>query len=473
MNIGSSYKWWILSLVMVTTFMAVLDTTIVNVGFPSIMKYFGRSLSEAQWVTTAYLLSMTLMLPTAAWFSERFGHKKVFIISLLIFSIGSLLCSLSPSLELLIAARVFEGLGCGLIQPIGMAIVLREFDRRQRGLAIGLWAVAVAASVSFGPFIGGELLTHYKWDSLFMVNVPIGLATVIAILFVMRKDAAIRTASAFDLKGFIMIGFSMPLLVLSLALGSSPSHGGWSSPLVMGSLVVSLLMLGGYIYHALHSENPILNIRIFRYRSFSIAVIGLMFLGIGLFAGNYLLALYLEHSLSYTALAAGSVFLPVGILQGTLAPFTGWLSRYTGNKILIVCGLVIMATYFFMSSVFDASTPHYYIMLTLYLRGVSIGMAFTAMNTVSMSEIPNELMSHASSIANTVKQISGSLGIALFTSLLMSRVAHHSDTITSSTAYIDGVSESFMIAGILTVVSIIPILLLRNDWRRKSTDETS
>lgn len=456
------YKWVILALVMVSTFMAVLDTTIVNVGFERIMKHFNRGLGEAEWVTTAYLLSMTLMLPTAGWFAERFGYRKVFLIGMSIFTLGSLFCYISTTLELLITSRVFEGFGSGIIQPLGMAIVMREFDNKQRGLALGLWAIAVAASVSFGPFIGGELLTHYAWNSLFLVNVPIGLVLFVAMFILMHKDKG-RVGEKFDLIGFLLLGVSLPLMILSLSIGSSPSnHQGWDSPLVIIELTSSTLLLASYIWHSFRITNPILDLRIFRNRSFAIANIGLLFLGVGLFSGNYLLPLYLEHSLGYSALAAGSVFLPVGLIQGTLAPLTGWLGRFTGNKILIIAGLLIMASYFAMSYHFDDSTPHWYIMLTLYLRGLGIGLSFTPLNTMAVSEIPKEAMTNASGIANTVKQISGSMGIALFTSLLLSRVADHGQSEGASAAYIDGISDCFMIATILTLISIIPMLWLRN-----------
>lgn len=455
------YKWAVLAMVMVSTFMAILDTTIVNVGFNSIMHHFNRGLGEAEWVTTAYLLSMTLMLPTAGWFAARFGFKKVYIIGMVIFTVGSLLSSLSPTLELLIASRVFEGFGSGIIQPLGMAIVMREFDNRERGLALGMWAVSVAASVSFGPFIGGELLTHYAWSSIFVVNVPIGIAVIIAMILIMHPDTE-QTSDKFDLRGFLLIGLSLPLFVLSLAMGSSPSNiHGWSSPLIIIGLVTSVAMIVYYVWYAWHAEKPIMNVRIFRYRSFSIGILGLLFLGMGLFSGNYLLPLYLEHSLGYTVLAAGSVFLPVGLLQGSLAPLMGWVSKYTGNKILIISGLVIMTTYFMMSYYFDATTPHWYIMLTLYLRGVSIGLCFTPLNTIAVSEIPKEYLSDASGITNTVKQVSGSAGIALFTSLLLSRVATHSSLESAATAYIDGISDSFLIAALLAAVSIIPMFWLR------------
>lgn len=458
---NANYKWIMLVLVMISTFMAVLDTTIVNVGFDAIMKYFDRGLGEAEWVTTAYLLSMTVMLPTTGWFADRFGYKKIFMIGLIIFSLGSLFSSLSPTLELLIASRIFEGFGSGIIQPLGMAIVMIEFDSKQRGLALGMWAVAVAASVSFGPFIGGELLTHYSWNSLFMVNVPIGVALLIAMAALMTKDS-ITTKPKFDLLGFLLIAISLPLLVLSLAIGSSPSNlKGWESPQVLGGILLSAALLIYYVWHALHVDKPIIDVRIFRYRSFTIAVIGLLFLGIGLFTGNYLLPQYLEHSLNYSALAAGSVFLPVGIIQGALAPTSGWISRFTGNKLLIIAGLVIMTTYFAMSYWFDATTPHWYIMTTLYLRGLSIGLCFTPLNTMAVSELPRNMLPTAAGITNTIKQISGSAGIALFTSLLLSRVAHHSATQSISGAYIEGISDSFLIAAILTVLSIIPMLFLK------------
>lgn len=465
------YKWWLLALMMISTAMAVLDTTIVNVGIPSIMRFFNVSLSVGEWVVTAYLISMCVMLPTAGWMAQKWGYKKIYFIGLVVFTIGSALCSIAQSAGQLIAARVIEGFGSGAVQSLGMAIIIRHFDTKTRGLALGLWAISAAASVSMGPYLGGLLLAHYDWHALFVVNIPIGVVALIG-TWVIMHEVRDQHMGRFDLLGFILIALSTPLLVVALALGTSQNQGsisGWSSVWVISSIMLSLVMLVWFVLHSLRHANPIIDLTIFKKRSFSISIIALTFFGIGLYGGNYLLPLYLEHSLSYSALAAGSVFLPVGIIQGSLAPLTGIISRWTGNKTLIVAGLIIFISYFVLSGFFDAQTPYWLIATTVYLRGVGIGLAFTPLNTLGVSQLEGSQMTSASGVANTVKQVSGSIGIAIFTALLSSSIAPGQSISADATDYIGAIDTSFMIAALFSTLGLVAILFLKSDKQKKST----
>lgn len=170
---SSGYKWWILGMIMLGTFMAVLDVTVVNVGLPAIMSAFGIGISSAEWVITAYMITMTIMLPSAGWFADRFGNKRVYILGLVLFTLGSWLCGKASSDPFLIGSRALQGVGSGIIQALGLAIVTREFKPAERGLALGLWSMAAAASISFGPLLGGYLVDAYSWHKIFDVNVPV------------------------------------------------------------------------------------------------------------------------------------------------------------------------------------------------------------------------------------------------------------------------------------------------------------
>ncbi|MEG3047800.1 MAG: DHA2 family efflux MFS transporter permease subunit [Mucinivorans sp.] len=458
-----SYKWWLLLLVMVGTAMAVLDSTIVNVGIPVIMRMLDTPLEMAQWVVTAYLVSMCVMLPTAGWIAQKWGYKKIYLTGLVVFTLGSLLCTFASSIEWLVAARVIEGFGSGTVQSLGMAIIIRHFDNKMRGLALGLWAIAAAASVSMGPYLGGILLTHFHWNALFMVNVPVGVIASVATFFVMRevKDSPM---GRFDLVGFLLVALATPLLVVGLAMGAAQTKsaiGGWDSPFVISSIIISLVMLVFFVLHSLRNPSPVIDLSIFRNRSFAVSIIALTCFGIGLYGGNYLLPLYLEHSLSYSALAAGSVFLPVGLIQGSLAPLTGVFSRWTGNKILIVSGLVIFTSYFLLSSIFDTTTSAWLISTTVYMRGIGIGLAFTPLNTMAVSNLTPPQMTSASGVANTVKQVSGSIGIAIFTALISSSTIAGQSLACREHDYVGAIDTSFMLAAIFSILGLVAVLFLR------------
>src|SRR5664280_3349031 len=182
-----SYKWWLLANVMIGTFMAVLDATIVNVGLPKIMASFGVGIDKIAWVVTAYMLSMAVMLPTSGWLADKFGYKRLYFIGLLLFTVGSMFCGMSNDENTLILSRILQGLGAGMIQPLGMAIITREFPPKERGMALGFWAISAAASVSFGPLIGGYLVDNFSWQLIFDVNIPFGIAALLFTIVIQRE----------------------------------------------------------------------------------------------------------------------------------------------------------------------------------------------------------------------------------------------------------------------------------------------
>lgn len=443
----NSYPWWVLCLVMASTAMAVLDTTIVNVALPAMMRELHATLPEVEWVATAYLIAMCVMLPTTGWLAGRWGYKRIYISGLLLFTLGSMACALSDSLLSLIVWRSVQGLGSGMLQALGLALVTRAFTPEKRGVAIGWWALAAAASVSLGPFVGGWLMAHYSWHALFVPNVPIGLVVATVAAIVMTEERK-EQMGRFDPRGFLMLGLSAPLLVVGLSLGASASDvvwAGWSSPYVWLSIVLALVLFGLYIHRSKRVENPVLDLSVFKDRRFALSIVVLALFGVGLFGGNYLLPIYMEHDLGYTPLAAGLVFLPVGVIQGTLAVLSGGWGRKVGYKVLVVWGLVFFTLYFALSATLSPSSSEGFIVFTLLLRGIGIGLAFTSLNTLAISGLERDQMAAASGAANTVKQISGSFGIALFTALF---------------AVSSAVEVSFLLAALFSLVGLVVVLFL-------------
>src|SRR5665647_857794 len=205
-----SYKWFLLANIMLGTFMAVLDATIVNVGLPKFMASFGVGLDKIQWVSTAYMLAMAVALPTSGWLADKFGYKRLYFLGLLLFTLGSMMCGRSSDENMLIFSRVIQGFGAGTIQPLGMAIITREFPPNQRGVALGFWGISAAASVSFGPLIGGFLIDRFSWPLIFDVNIPFG---IIAMLFtiIIQSEYINRKTRKFDVIGFVSVTIFLPL----------------------------------------------------------------------------------------------------------------------------------------------------------------------------------------------------------------------------------------------------------------------
>ncbi len=320
---STNYKWWLLANVMIGTFMAVLDATIVNVGLPKIMASFGVGIDKIEWVLTAYMLAMAVMLPTAAWLADKFGFKRMYFWGLLLFTFGSFLCGMSGDENMLIISRIIQGLGAGAIQPIGMAIITREFPPKQRGVALGFWAISSAASVSFGPLLGGFLVDNFNWQLIFDVNVPVGIMGLFATI-VIQKEYKNKNARNFDILGFISASTFLPLILYALTEGNASTNAaGWSAPYVLLCFGISAIALAVFITTELTVKEPLMDLRLLSNHNFGIANIVMLIFGIGMFGSTFLLPLYLQNSLGYTAIQAGAVFLPVGIIQGTMSPIAG------------------------------------------------------------------------------------------------------------------------------------------------------
>ncbi|MBQ4278603.1 MAG: DHA2 family efflux MFS transporter permease subunit [Rikenellaceae bacterium] len=465
---SKGYKWWVLGVIMLGTFMAVLDITVVNVGLPTIMHAFGVSLSTAEWVITAYMITMTIMLPTAGWLADKYGNKNLYLIGMVLFTLGSWLCGRAQTDVFLIASRALQGIGGGTIQALGLAIVTREFPPSQRSMALGLWAIASAASISFGPLIGGYLVDDYSWHWIFDVNVPIGIVGVLATILIQREWKR-PDIGPFDWVGFVSVATFMPLAIYALARGNATSNPqGWSSPSVIVPGTIAVIALVVFIVAELRSKYPLLNIRLLADRNFGIAMLVLVIFGICMFGGTYLLPLYMQNGLGYTAIMAGSVFLPVGLIQGILSTLSGFITKYIGTLPQVFCGLAVMTLSFWFASRFTVDTPHSGIMLVLYLRGFGMGLTFAPLNVFSLKNLKHGDMAAASGISNSIKQLAGSIAVAMLTSILTARTAAHAahDVGTKAEIYIAGITDDFLIVTLMTLCCFLPFLLLLRKPRR-------
>jgi len=512
-----NYKWWLLANVMIGTFMAVLDATIVNVGLPKIMASFGVGLDKIEWVITAYMLAMAVMLPTSGWLADKFGYKRMYFMGLLIFTFGSLLCGLSGDENTLIIARIIQGLGAGTIQPLGMAIISREFPPHQRGVALGFWAIAAAASVSFGPLIGGYLVDNFSWQLIFYVNIPIGIIGLLATIIIQGeyKNKRIRK---FDYIGFISVVIFLPLMLFALTEGNAATNSaGWSAPYILICFAISIIALAVFITTELTASEPLIDLRLLKNHNFGLSMLILLIFSIGMFGSTFLMPIYLQNSLGYTALQAGAVFLPVGIIQGLMSPVAGILSDKINPKIPLILGVILLALSFWVNTKLSYLTEHSLIMISLYLRGFSMGLIFTPLTTVSLAEVPREKLAQASGLSNTIRQLGGSLGVAILATMLTSRISYHAEMYSESVqprsqiyqntvsrissniqhsagsspaialkqsqvvisshigkqAYIQAVDDDFMIAAIITFIGGIPIIFLHTKKRKQTVNPVS
>jgi MFS transporter, DHA2 family, multidrug resistance protein len=501
-----AYKWWLLANVMIGTFMAVLDATIVNVGLPKIMASFGVGVDKIEWVLTGYMLSMAVMLPTSGWLADRFGYKRVYFLGLMLFTFGSFLCGISSTENMLIASRVVQGLGAGSLMPVGMAIITREFPVEKRGVALGFWSIASAASVSFGPLIGGYLVDNFNWQLIFDVNIPVGIAGMFATAII-QKEYRNKKIRSFDLVGFLSVTIFLPLLLYALTEGNaSTNSGGWHSPQIYICLTISALAFIVFMVNELVIKEPLIELRLLKDHNFGLTTIITFIFGVGMFGSTFLIPLYLQTSLGYTAIQAGMVFLPLGLIQGFAAPVSGFIADRINAKLTILAGGLLLAFSFYLNSHMSVFTEHTYIMLALYLRGLAMGMMFSPLAALGLITVPREKMAQASGLNNVIRQVGGSFGVAMFSTLLTSRVVYHTQvfgqamdtnspafhavmqkmerfagtagglvgpqaasagksilfTHIGKQAFVEGVNDNFLIACLVTLLCMVPVFFLKN-----------
>lgn len=508
---NGAYKWLILGNVMIGTFMAVLDTTIVNTGLPVIMGTLGASINTAEWILTGYMLAIASVLPAAAWLADHFGYKRMYFLSLLVFTFGSFMCGNSSTIEELIFWRVIEGIGCGAIMPLGMAIVSNTFTPEERGMALGFWTIASAASVSFGPYIGGYLVDNLNWNYIFYVNVPVGIIALF-VTAILQKEYKSQKKAPFDIPGFITSGIFLPSFMYGLSeVNSATNTQGWNSPVVMASMWISAVTFILFIFFELRVKYPLINLRVFRDRNFTLSNVMIFIFGVGMFGSTFLVPLYLQNNLGYTAMQAGMVFIPVGIIQGICSPVSGILGQKMNPKILIASGLILMSISFYMNYYLSFLTEEWYLLLSLCIRGLGMGLVFTPLLTLSLANVKIDMMAQASSVTNIIRQMGGSFGVAIFSHILTLRTNYHMQRYGESLdytgetyrqtianlgtfarqtadatehtaqslaeqlilkrieleAYISGINDDFFIAFIITLLSIVPIFWIYRVTKNK------
>lgn len=500
-----SYKWWVLISVMIGTFMAVLDATIVNVALPKMMAAFGTSVDKIEWVLTSYLLIFAVMLPSSGWIADHLGYKRSYLLGLFLFTFGSLLCSLAWNEDALIVFRVIQGAGAGFVMPVGMAIVTRVFPPEQRGTALGFWGIASAASVSLGPLVGGYLIDTFSWHAIFDVNVPVGVLALITILIIQREFKT-EIARDFDLIGFLSMTIFLTSLLLALADGNSAwNTGGWTSTFILSCFLISAISFVVFIVTEINVKHPIVDLSLMRDRNFASANLILFIFGIAFFGSTFLLPLYLQNSLGYTAYQAGLVFLPLGIIQAVVSPIAGKLTDKVNPKYMVAFGIVLLAWSLYAYGFFSLQTETQQIMVPLLVRAFAIGLIFIPLSAVALLNIPKYKMAQASGLFNTIRQIGGSFGVALLGSLLTRRTIFHmqaySQAVDSSSptyqimlkhakyfvmksvggspneiaarakvlvvqnlasqSFIQGINDDFFVGAVLTLLLLVPVLFLK------------
>jgi EmrB/QacA subfamily drug resistance transporter len=406
-------EWKILLVAIAGTFMVMLDQTIMNIALPHIIAVFNVPTDHAQLVISAYLMATAITTPAAAFLCSRFGTKRIYIFSQAAFLFGSILCGLSWNADSLIVFRILQGLAGGLLSPIAMTILFTNVPPKERGTAMAIFGIPLMLAPAFGPTLGGYLVTDISWRMCFYVNVPVVLVAILLGMAWIQETPSMP--AGFDIKGFALAatGFSTLLYALSYA----PTWG-WGDVRIVALLILGMLCLTTWIVLELRSEQPMLDLRIFKSRGFSLAT-GLNFVNtLGLFSIIFLLPLFLQNVRGLTALETGILLLPAVLGSVVTMPLGGRLYDKIGPKIPVVVGLVIAAAGTFWMHTIDTTTPDNLLRLMLFVRSMGIGLAMMPVMTYALASVEQKMTAQASSIMNVSRTVFASLGIALFATML-------------------------------------------------------
>ncbi len=422
---GLDYKWIVAMVVIIAVFMSILDQTIVNIAIPRLQTAFGADVHSVQWVLTAYILTLGVVTPTAAFFSDKLGIKRFYIISIIAFTAGSALCGLAWSLPILIFFRILQGIGGAALFPMSITLLFREFPPQERGIAMGFFGVPALLAPALGPTLGGYLVTYAGWQLIFYINVPVGIAAVILASIFLRESRP-NTRTSFDFLGFLFaaVGFGTALYAISRA-----STDGWASSTVLGFLSVGLLSLALFaateLIIASRGGQPLLDLRLFKNRPFTTSIIAMLFVVFSLFGGLFLLPIYLQNIRGLSAFQAGLILLPQALASMVSVIVGGRLVDRFGVRAVMIPGLLILALSTWQLSFITLYSPYWWIQGMLILRGLALGLSVQPLTVAGLSEIRPRDLAQASSLNTVMRSVSSSLGIAILATLVQTQSKVH------------------------------------------------
>lgn len=452
-------RWLPLAVTTVGSFMSILDSTIVNIALPSILKDFGASLQSGQLVITSYLMALAVVIPISGFLGERIGMKRLYMFTLAFFTVGSALCGLAWNVQSLVFFRVLQGLGGGMLQPLGMALVFTMITPLERPHFIALLGIPALLAPMFGPTVGGYLVEYSSWRMVFLINVPIGVIDIVFAYFLL-KETPIRTNTKLDARGFALAAVAFPSLLLGLTMGTE--HG-WSLP-VIGLLFVGASTLTAFVFVELRHHDPMLRLSLFGDPMFRLAIF-IQWIGFfSLFGLNYLTPLFLQRAHGLGAAEAGRVLLPTGIVAFITMNAAGKLYHRLGPRPLVLSGMIVLALTTAAWSRIDQDTSLYLIMVAIGGRGLGLGLFAQTVQIVAYNAVPDGQLSRATSLVNVGQRIDGALATAVLTTVLIISLhasgAPAGSSISDGTAPVPLMVRAFQAAFlVMTILSVIGIAL--------------
>jgi len=452
-------KWWTLVAVSFGLFMIMLDNTVVNVALPSIRADLGISISELEWVVNAYALTFGVLLLSGGKLADLLGRRRIFIIGLVIFTAASLWCGLAASAGSLIAARSVQGVGAALLNPATLSIITATFPQRQRGTAIGIWAGVSALALAIGPMVGGILTERVGWNWIFFINIPVGVLAIVAARLFIDETRDTSREQRLDLPG--LVTSAVGLFALTYGLIETNTHA-WSSPRVLGLLALAAVSLTAFVLLESRQRLPMLDLSLFRNPTFAGANAAMALVGLAMFGVFFYNSLFIQNILGYSAIETGATFLPMTVLIILVAPFAGRLSDRIGPRWLMGAGMTLLTVSLLLFGTLDEHSTFWSILPGLAVGGLGMGLTMAPTTAAAMGSVPVDKAGVGSAVINAMRQVGGSLGIAVMGTLVATSVSVGQRSPAYATQFVEGYHRALLAGAALVLAgAVISVVTVR------------
>ncbi len=422
---GLPYKWIVAIVVIFGLFMTILDATIVNIAIPSLQNVFGANLTSVQWVLTAYTLAQGVATPLTAFLSQRLGQKRLYLIALACFTLGSICCGFAFNLPMLIFFRVLQGATGAFLSPLAITLLWTEFPPEERGTALGALGIPILLAPALGPTLGGYIVTFLGWRLIFFINVPIGILGIIMGSIFLRQGQ--REARApFDIPGFVSASIGLASLLYGL---SEASTDGWGSGTVLGCMALGIVMLAIFVVVELNIANrggrPLLDLRVFANGPFTTSMIASSLVVFALYGGLFIIPIYLQELRGLSAYQAGLLLLPQALGSMVASVVGGRLVDKLGVRPVVIPGLIILAIALWLFTSLGAYTPYGTIQIWLIIRGLALGLTFQPLAVSALSGMSPRQLPGATAVNTTARFVVSSLAVAVIATLVQTQTSVH------------------------------------------------
>lgn len=455
-NIGHINKLPIVAVLITGAFLAILNQTLLATAIPHIMDDLNLSENTAQWLTTIFMLLNGIMIPITAFLIETFTTRRLFLTAMSTFAIGTLICAVAPNFALLMAGRIIQAAGAGIMMPLMMTIFLLIFPIEKRGTAMGTVGLVIGFAPALGPVISGWLVEQYPWRSLFYIVLPLAVINVVISYFVM-KNITKRTFPKVDMLSIILSTLGFGGLLYGF---SSAGNYGWSSPVVITVLLTGAIALTVFILRQFKLVQPILEFRIFSNKIYTITTIIGMIAFIGLIGAETMLPIYMQNMAGFTALESGLMILPGALIMGFMSPINGRIFDRFGAKYLVITGMTLLTVTSFLYTNLTPESTLPYLTIVFAIRMFGISMIMMPATTAGLNQLPDRLIPHGSAMTNTMRQVAASIGTAILITI-MTAAALNTGENAAPAEMIHGVNIAFYTAAGLSLVGLILSFYIR------------